>query len=604
MGFYFERFEDRPAPEPLPCSVWQESLFQYFATIALALGAWYLEWRWASSLNDRALWFSVPLVVAESCAYIGWALLVFNLWRTADRPLRPPPLWISECVSDLKTPHRTLAVDVCVASCDEEPDWVRLSLEDARKLSYPFPIDLRLLLYDAGRRPALKQLAEELDVDYVAPEAQDGLGTHNLRRIVEATDGDFLVFCDADTRLLPGFLEHTLGYFRDPDMAWVQTPHWYYDIPEGEPLADTLERRLGGAGAILGRMCEAVIGPVRVGQDPYGSDPGLCFGVIQRRRNRADAAYSCGAGAVYRRAALLDAMGREHVRRVRKEVGRFARSIRDEESRADFIDAMVRRAADDAGVAPYHLRESEHFYVSNVLHRCPGRRWASVLHPRAEAKMLSPQNPRDAIARRFRRTLGLLAFGLRDNPVFGQGLSLPRRLMYAQTLWSCFGCLWSAIFLLAPVIFLYTGIAPVAAYSEAYFVHLLPFLLAAELAVMSGTWGVSGYRQRAAQMAFLPVDLRALWAVLSGRKRSAAAWKRNRAGDASRLAEFRIAATALTLGGIVFAGVRLMHGGHASGGVLVNAAWGFYNIVLLSAALSLSVPKLPLESAEDRGDQA
>ncbi|WP_277458188.1 MULTISPECIES: glycosyltransferase [Methylococcus] len=582
-------------PEPLPLSLWRESLYQYMATLALVLGAWYLGWRWTASLNEHAWWFSVPVAIAESCAYIAWALFAYNLWRTAARPSRPAPFWISECVSDLAAPHRPLAVDVCVVTCDEEAALVRLSLEYAKKLTYPCHIDLRLHLYDAGRRPAMKQLAESLEVVYLVPEEQDGLGTHNLRRIVEETQGDFIVFCDADTRLFPSFLEQTLGYFRDPDVAWVQTPQWYDDIPQGVRLADVLGQRFGPMGRAVVNGCEAVAGPVWIGKDPFGSDPALFFDVIQRRRDRANAAYSCGAGAVYRSDALAEAVDLVRVRRVGKAVGRFAKGIRDQECRADFVESVTRQAAADAGVAPYHLRESEHFYASMALHGCRKRRWRSVLHPRIQSKMLSPQTPRDAVVRRFRRTLGLMEIALRDNPVFSRGLRLPQRLLYAQTLWSCFGCLWHSVFLVAPIVFLYTGIAPVAAYSPPFFSHLLPFLLAAELAMMTGTWGVSCFRQRAASLALLPVDLHALWAVVQGRRFPTVS-RNNRAHDPSRLGEFRIAATALTLGGMFFALVRFAFGSHADpAGLIVNGLWGLYNVVLLSGSVSLSARNVPVE---------
>ena len=218
--------------------------------------------------------------------------------------------------------------------------------------------------------------------------------------------------------------------------------------------------------------------------------------------------------------------------------------------------------------------------------------------------MLSPQTPRDAVIRRFRRTLGLMEIALRDNPLFSRGLSLPQRLMYAQTLWSCFGCLWHAVFLAAPLVFLYTGIAPVAAYSPQFFLHLLPFLLAAELAMMTGTWGVSRFRQRAASLALLPVDLHVLWSVLRGRRFPSAA-RNNRARDLPRLAEFRIAATALTLGGMFFALARLAFGSQADpAGLLANGLWGIYNVILLSGTVSLSARNVPVESSDAQEAQA
>jgi cellulose synthase (UDP-forming) len=54
-SFYFRRFEHRRPPQPLPANPWIESLWQFFATAALVLGAWYIWWRWTGSLNWNAL---------------------------------------------------------------------------------------------------------------------------------------------------------------------------------------------------------------------------------------------------------------------------------------------------------------------------------------------------------------------------------------------------------------------------------------------------------------------------------------------------------------------------------------------------------------------
>src|SRR4029077_16350521 len=106
---------------------------------------------------------------------------------------------------------------------------------------------------------------------------------------VRLRGGDFIVVWCGDTRPFPTLLERTLGYFRDPDVAWVQSPQWFYDIPEGTRLPDHLARRLGGLGRGLGKAVEAVFGSIRVGADPFGSDPTIFYDAIQRRRNWANA---------------------------------------------------------------------------------------------------------------------------------------------------------------------------------------------------------------------------------------------------------------------------------------------------------------------------
>ena len=74
---YFLEFEDRTPPPPLDYNPWREALWQFLAVLALVIGAWYIIWRWTGSLNPDAMWFAVPLVVAETCAFIG---MVFLVW--------------------------------------------------------------------------------------------------------------------------------------------------------------------------------------------------------------------------------------------------------------------------------------------------------------------------------------------------------------------------------------------------------------------------------------------------------------------------------------------------------------------------------------------
>ena len=102
-------------------------------------------------------------------------------------------------------------------------------------------------------------------------------------------------------------LERTLGYFRDPDIGWVQTPQWFYDVAEGRRLPEALGRRLRALGRGIGRAVEAVAGPIQSGENPFVNDPRLFYEVIQRRRNWANAAFCCGSGSIHRREAVLQA---------------------------------------------------------------------------------------------------------------------------------------------------------------------------------------------------------------------------------------------------------------------------------------------------------
>ena len=66
MDFYFTRFEHRQPPEPLKTPRWVMLTWQVLAVASLILGANYIYWRWTASLNTDALWYAIPLVLAET----------------------------------------------------------------------------------------------------------------------------------------------------------------------------------------------------------------------------------------------------------------------------------------------------------------------------------------------------------------------------------------------------------------------------------------------------------------------------------------------------------------------------------------------------------
>lgn len=237
----------------------------------------------------------------------------------------------------------------------------------------------------------MKAVCDEEGVNYITRQTNIGYKAGNLRNGLENTEGDFLVICDADTRVFPTLLSHTLGYFRDPDVAWVQTPQWFYDLPEGENLSNWLQRKAGKVGYGLGWLTQKFVGPVTIGRDPFFNDPRMFYDVILRRRNWANAAFCCGAASVHRREAVMQAALRSYVWTVEEEIDRHTRDIHDAATREALRDAMRPHVAFDTELTPYKFHVSEDIYTSILLHGDAGRRWRSVMHPRVESKMLSPR---------------------------------------------------------------------------------------------------------------------------------------------------------------------------------------------------------------------
>jgi cellulose synthase (UDP-forming) len=610
MAFYFEAFEHRVPPEPLSYSRTRELVWHFLATISLTLGAWYIVWRWGWSLNTDALWFAVPLALAETCAFIGMVLFVFNLWTVRDSPEQPPPMWLADCVAAGDAPRmpRPICVDIFIATYNEDPELVRISIRDAKRLRYPHPIDLLVHVLDDGGRPEMRRVAGEEQVGYITRATNEGFKAGNLRNGVDQTSGDFLVICDADTRLFPTMLEHTLGYFRDPDVAWVQTPQWFFDLPEGVPLRDALERRLGRLGWIggwigarLGSTIERIGGPIRLGVDPFCNDARFFYDVLQRRRNWANASFCCGAASIHRREAVIRAALRRYADAVNRHVAMVTADMDDVALRTDLAEVVSREMALETDLYPFKFHVSEDIYTSILLHSDPSRRWKSVLHPRVESKMLSPQDLQSWMIQRFKYAGGSFDIALHDNPVFRRGMTIPQRLMYAATFWAYFGCLWNVVFLASPIIYLFTGIAPVKAYTFEFFKHALPFLFFNEVALIVGLWGIAPTTGRAMYLAFFPIAFQAFWKALKGERISFPTTPKERQrGRFLHLVRPQIALIALSLVALGYGVLRLVLGMRQNAlGLVANVFWMLIGLFALRVIIRAAVWQPPARDAAE-----
>jgi len=605
MDDYFLKYENRTPEPPLAYSAPRELLWQFLATIALVVGAWYIWWRWTASLNTDAMWFSVPLVVAETCAFIGMVLFVFNLWKDNPIEIIAPPATLNDIAPGHPDGARRLIVDVMFATYNEDPELVRLGIIDAKAIIYPHPIDIRIHILDDGRRDEMRIVTEAEGANYISRKTNEGFKAGNLRHAMEQTSGDLMIICDADTRPFATILENTLGYFKDPKMAWIQTPQWFYDLPDGEALPDFLERRFGANGAKLGRGVEAVVGPVQTGTDPFVSDPKMFYDIIQRRRNWANASFCCGAGSIHRREAVMEAALRSFGAKVETRTYATEEMItvtsKERDIAPDLMDAIRTEAAATEILTPYRFHVSEDIYTSIVLHSDRERGWKSKMHPIVESKMLSPQDLLTWTVQRFKYAGGSLDILVHDNPLFRRGLTFSQRMMYATTFYSYLAPMWNIIFLVAPIIYLFTGISPVSAYSADFFWHLIPFLVTLELAMMVGAWGVSGHAAKSSYLSFFPLGMRAIWSVLRGEQISFKVTPKVRqSGNFLGLVKPQIAIVILTGVAAIWAVGALALGttNHSATGVVSNVLWGFNNCLAMAGiiAAALWVPETNDES--------
>ncbi|MFJ7064982.1 glycosyltransferase family 2 protein [Streptomyces sp. NPDC101115] len=121
----------------------------------------------------------------------------------------------------------------------KEPlSMVRATLEGAVRLRHDGLLDVWLL--DEGDDPGAKALCEQLGVRHFtragvpewnrrkgAHKARTKHGNYNAWLAMHGDAYDFFASVDTDHVPLPNFLERMLGYFRDPDIAFVVGPQVY-----------------------------------------------------------------------------------------------------------------------------------------------------------------------------------------------------------------------------------------------------------------------------------------------------------------------------------------------------------------------------------------
>lgn len=257
------------------------AMIRILALLSVLLGINYVAWRWLESVNWSAWWIAVPLVIAETYSLIDTFLFCLTMWRARERPAPVSP------------PEGT--VDVFITTYDEPIELVMTTARAALRIAYPHTT----WVLDDGSRPDLEAAAREAGLGYLT-RSDDWVGkprhakAGNLNSALFQTDGEFLLILDADQIPDPLILHRTLGYFADdPQVALVQTPQWFMNVDEADPL---------------------------------GSQAPLFYGPIQQGKDGWNAAFFCGSNAVLRREALMQLGIIGYVREVTDSAARALRA--------------------------------------------------------------------------------------------------------------------------------------------------------------------------------------------------------------------------------------------------------------------------------------
>lgn len=244
------------------------SQLKYQSVIILILGVYlyYLVYRFRYTINPDALWLSISFLYADVHGFISFSLFAFQLWNPIER--KPP------------APPADASVDIYIPTYNEDVSIIRKTVFGCMNMRYPH----KTYILDDGNRPELAKTAAEWGCGYIARKERSHAKAGNLNHALQLTNGEFVVIFDTDCVPQPDFLERTLGYFQDNKVAFVQTPHNYYNV-------DSFQFR------------------VNIEKGRLWSEQNLFYRLIMPGRDYWNSAFFAGTAAVFRKKALQDIGG-------------------------------------------------------------------------------------------------------------------------------------------------------------------------------------------------------------------------------------------------------------------------------------------------------
>ena len=186
-------------------------IWRLSVTVWPATGAWY-EVSW--------VWFCYAVELFATCdAFI----LYLTFLRRSDRR---PEADAHERRLRATQPDELADVDVYIPTYDEPMDILEKTITGALCLDYP---RFQVWVLDDGRRPWLKEFCRDKGVGYLTRPDNKHAKAGNINHALSKTSAEFVAIFDADFIPQRNFLMRTMGFFNDPKIGIVQTPHVFYN---------------------------------------------------------------------------------------------------------------------------------------------------------------------------------------------------------------------------------------------------------------------------------------------------------------------------------------------------------------------------------------
>jgi cellulose synthase (UDP-forming) len=279
------------------------------------------------------------------------------------------------------------------------------------------------------------------------------------------------------------------------------------------------------------------------------------FGPIMKGKEKDNASFICGTNVAIRRSALLEVGG-----------------MNETNIAEDFLTSLS-----------IHQKGWKSYYISDVL-----------------AVGLAPEDLLSYFKQQLRWARGSLEVLFSQNPLLKGNLSFGQKMQYLSSALYYFNGVIVVIDAIMPIIFLFTGIQPVASTTTSFALYFVPFMFLNLLTLHFASKGSMTFRAISFTQSSFVLQLLAIKSVLLREKSSFAVTpKQAQQGNFLFLAYPHIVYIVLL---IVASYVAIYREGYNSS-IVTNIAWGLFNVILFIPFIQAAYPWTTLTPEETTDTQ-
>lgn len=179
----------------------------------------YILWRGTvipTNLGIVSFILGLILFVCEFIGFMNFQFIFFGKYKIIRKDLSVYNL------------DEAPLVDVLICTYNESLQLLEKTIIASTQMAYP-KNKFKVYVCDDGRRDELKALCKKYGVNYITREDNQGAKAGNINNALKYIKGDLFLVLDADMIPKKEFLQKTIGYFEDENLAFVQTPQCYYN---------------------------------------------------------------------------------------------------------------------------------------------------------------------------------------------------------------------------------------------------------------------------------------------------------------------------------------------------------------------------------------